>query len=756
DWLTTTNWETNKVPDATTDVTITGGYTFMPTIVTVQPVRGLALSAPFAANTPILTLNNGTIQVYGTITRTGGSIDGSSGTMEMNGTSAQPIPASLFTGNNLQNLVIGNNSIAGVTIGGTLDIYRSLIFSATGLKLATGNFLTFKSTATETAWLGNVTGKTIMGNATVERYIPTGINHGKSWQLLAVPVSGTQSVKASWQEGQNPTIPGPANYGTTISSEKAGATSRGYDFETAAGASMKTYDPVNNVFIGIDDAVTNTTNLPIENQRGYMILVRGDRTVQTSATTATRTTLRTYGRLFTATPGQLPPATIVLTGKFATIGNPYPSAVDFTGITRAAGVDDVFYVWDPLLPGTNLLGGYQTISGVTGYKPTPGSSNYSPDSVIKTIQSGQAFYVHGTAGGTVNFTEAAKTAGSKLVARNTSTVSENQVLRAKLYKISSSALGAVDGNVIVFNNAFTNAFDSKDALKLTNTGENFGIRNSDKVLAVEAREPVVNTDTIFYNLANLRRESYQFSFAPENMGSVTQQAYLVDRFLNTQTYVSLTGNTSVDFTITSEAASSAIDRFYLVFKQLLIVPVTITHISANRTTDAKIHVGWDVENEINIESYELERSGNGKNFTKYYSALAKLNNGGAADYTYEDEHPMPGDNFYRVKAISGSGNIQYSGMVKVAGVKVDASITIYPNPVEDKIINIEFINQETGVYKLDLINQIGQSVYRNNISVNANAQVESVHLGKAIAPGNYNLKMTTPGKKIIIKQVFIQ
>ncbi|MFT3908127.1 MAG: T9SS type A sorting domain-containing protein [Ferruginibacter sp.] len=761
DWLTNTNWETNKVPDATTDVTITGGYTYMPTIGTglTQPVRALLLSAPVPANTPILTLSGGTIQIYGTITRTGGSISGSNGTVEMNGTAAQTIPASLFVSNNLKNLVIGNNTAAGVTIGGTLDIYRSLTFSGSGLKLTTGNFLTFKSTATETAWLGNMTGKTIVGNATVERYIPTGINHGKSWQLLAVPVSGTQSVKASWQEGQNPGVVGISNYGTTISSEKTGATGRGFDFYTAPGPSIKTYDPATATYIGIDDGVTNTSALQIANQKGYMLLVRGDRSVQTSAAAATPTTLRTYGKLFTATAGELPPVTTVLAGKFATIGNPYASAIDFTAVTRAAGVDNVFYIWDPLLPGSNTLGGYQTISSVTGYKPTPGSVNYPSNTAITKIQSGQAFYVHGTAGGNVSFTEAAKISGSQLVQRSTSVASsfvQPQILRANLYKMSSASLGPVDGNVVAFDPTFSNDFESQDALKLINTGENFGILSNDKILAVEAKEPIVNIDTIFYNLANLRHEAYQFRFAPDNLNAVNQQAFLVDRFLNTQTPVSLLDTTVIDFDITNDAASSAVDRFYLVFKQLVIVPVTITHIAATRINDTKIAVTWKVDNEINIDRFELERSGDGRNFNKLHAALPKLNNGGAADYLYNDEHPLNADNFYRIKAVSRSGQVQYSAIVKVAAVKVDASITIYPNPVVDKIMNVEFINQEKGIYQLDLIDVLGQTVYSNSITVNGNNLVESIQLGKSIAAGNYQLKMIVPGKKAIIKQVLIQ
>ena len=229
DWLVPENWETNIVPDGTTDVTIKGGFVHMPTIVTTQAVRDLNMSSPDLSNKPILTLSNGTIQINGLINHSGGNIDGLNGTVEMNGSAAQVIPANLFQDNALNNLVIGNNTTDGVILAGALDIYRSVTFSPAGLKLTTGDSLTFKSTATETAWLGNTTGKIILGSATVERYIP---DHSKAWQLLAVPTTG-QTIKEAWQEGSAAPNSNPKpGYGTMLTSNVPNAATHpapGYD-----------------------------------------------------------------------------------------------------------------------------------------------------------------------------------------------------------------------------------------------------------------------------------------------------------------------------------------------------------------------------------------------------------------------------------------------------------------------------------------------------------------------------------------------
>ena len=64
-------------------------------------------------------------------------------------------------------------------------------------------------------------------------------------------------------------------------------------------------------------------------------------------------------------------------GKFASIGNPYASALDMRTITKT-GLKDFFYVWDPKLGGSNGLGAYQTFSkdGHGDYVIIPGDGSY--------------------------------------------------------------------------------------------------------------------------------------------------------------------------------------------------------------------------------------------------------------------------------------------------------------------------------------------------------------------------------------------
>lgn len=748
DWLDASNWEANSIPGATTDVIVTGGYNFMPTIVTTQEVRNLAFSKPNIFNVPLLTLNNGTLRVNGTLSRTTGttaSIDGSRGTLEMKGSTAQTIPDSIFINNNLSNLVIANtNSVTGVTLAGALDIYRSVTFSAAGLKLTTNGNLTFKSTATQTAWLGNVTGKTINGNATVERYIP---NHAKAWQFLSVPTIG-QTVNAAWQEAQAPMIPGVANRGTIITSNVAGA---GFDLIGGSGPSMKTYNA------GVWTGIANT-NILIANQKGYMILVRGDRTVTVFNQPATYTVLRTTGKLYT-TGADLPPTTNVPAAGFASVGNPYASAIDLTLLTRTGGVQDIFIVWDPKLttaPSAYGLGAYQTFSrNGASYDVTPGGGSY-PSGTCKTIESGQAFFVRAPlSSGTVSFTEAAKTSGSNLVTRPNNFTIQKQ-LRTNLYVLNSSSRILVDGNLLQYDPEFSNSIDLDDGLKIENTSENIGLESNGQTLAVERRKKLHAGDTVFFEMNQLRVQQYELEFIAKNLQQNGLTAFLEDKYLHASNVISLDDTTRVAFNVTQDPSSYAPNRFCIVFRKLIVTPVSFVSIDASRNAGGFVKLNWKVDNEINVRSYQIELSSDGRNFNGIQSALPIANNGSAASYNAVDTRPVQDHNFYRIRALSFNGQIQYSAVVRLTSEKDPAAVSIFPNPGKDKIVQLHLIAQPAGTYQLFISNKLGQVLHRETLLINGSNQVYIIVLASDFLTGTYAVTVSNESRNIFSGQLLVE
>ena len=253
DWNTASNWSGNTVPTiACPDVSLPAGTPNQPVISSAVPAITNLIVQPGV----VLTIDNGSLIIGGAINNiAGGIITTVNGSVEFNGSLPQTIPAAIFQNNALKNLIISNSSVAGLTLGGPLDVYQSVTYGASGTNLNTGGFLTLKSTVTETASLGNMTGHTISGDVTVERFIATGTGsasyHAKAWELIAVPTQG-QTIKQSWQEGAtatNASSPSAgsagnpkAGYGTMLTGAVIGAATQstpGFDAYTPTGASIK-------------------------------------------------------------------------------------------------------------------------------------------------------------------------------------------------------------------------------------------------------------------------------------------------------------------------------------------------------------------------------------------------------------------------------------------------------------------------------------------------------------------------------------
>lgn len=763
DWFDIANWNSCGIPSATTPVLIpSSGITNFPVI------------NNSTASTYNLTVNNGgsisvasagILNAYGNVDVQSGASLVNSGTISLVGTGAQTFPGAGTIGS--MNILEFNNA-SGITLNNNITVTNEL--KPTKGTFALGNYdITLKSTIDRTASVsrvggtaGNTAGFTYgTGRFIVERYINTGTNipvtspaqHAKSWHFLAAPTRGGQSIHSAWMEGATAMADPNPGYGIIIGGW-AGV-GGGFDLYTPQPV-MKTYVPATNTYVGVGNP--KTTEIGSDN--GYMIFVRSDRR---SAQTAVPTTLRTRG---TMQVGDIGPITVTK-GLYQGIGNPYPSAVDYTNLVNTPGLSKSIYVFDPAISGTRALGGWQTLSYVTGYLATPGGTSlYNTTTSYTTVQSGQAFMVKATAAGnnganpTITFHESDKVSGSRVTTRGSSpsnNIAAIVMLRSNLMVMNGASMELADGNSAVFDNAYSNVVDEDDAAKSINAGENFGLLRDGSKLAVEARQSIGSEDTLYYDMSNIRQPlTYKLQFVPQNLSTANVSAELIDKFLNTRTPISLADTNYVTFTTSSTVGSTASDRFKLVFKPLAPVPVLFTSIAAKRNTDKTIAVEWRVQNEIDMDRYELERSADGKNFATLYSAVPQVNNGGSAIYPYIDATPLTSDNFYRVKALTIGGRVQYSAIVKVAPLSNTGNIAVYPNPVEGSTMQVVFTNQKAGIYEVQLTNALGQIMFKDKWTLAAGNQTRYIDLNKDRASGVYRLQLTSSNGEVKVIQVNVK
>ncbi len=167
-----------------------------------------------------------------------------------------------------------------------------------------------------------------------------------------------------------------------------------------------------------------------------------------------------------------------------------------------------------------------------------------------------------------------------------------------------------------------------------------------------------------------------------------------------------------------------------------------------QNVDGTITVDWKTTAENNIKKYVVEKSADAINFNTIGTKNILMNNGTAATYNFKDEFPFEGKNFYRIKIEYLNGDIKYSHVVKIAIDKTVPGISLYPNPIVGRSLNLYFAPQFFGNYNITIVNEIGQTIWSGKILCDNNSGRKfSVELPKNIAAGKYHLSMSDSSGK---------
>jgi hypothetical protein len=758
DWKDASNWAAGKVPDdQCLNVYILGNRNHQPTISDAVPGINNLLMMDQAKLT---ITNTGTLTVAGHITNTNpGSVIARFGTLNLNAPTTlatqvnQSIDPNTFQNNDLYNLNIDKDGARTVTLnGGTLDtlkLYGTLSFTGgQGKNLISNGRLTLRSLASGTARVADLTNNgtgntnTVTGDVTVERYINIGEGaglHTKAWDFLAPPTKGPQTILQGWMENKTT----PAGYGTIVTGPIGGA-------DIGAGdPSVKVYDPQDgDVLEFLQWKQIPSVTMPVYSPNGYMVFIRGDRSVTSAFADAKPTTLRTVGGLLMYE--QKIPLSLKV---FTSIGNPYASTIDMRKVIDANtnSINPFFYIWTAMVNGAYGYGNYITYSKVgDDFETTPGGTKYN------FIQSGQAFFVQnvGTTGTDLTFQEPMKDAVSNeyWMFRPQSPGTKVSRLRTNLYADNSKGTYLADGTLHEFSSDFNAGVDGKDGRKLTNGGENLAILKKGYKLIIERTINPTENDTLFFKLTGVSKQKYHFEFVAKDLARNNMQPYLVDKFLGKTIPKQMEDTTLINFKVDDEKGSSASDRFMIVFKMAVVPPVTITTITATEKGKSA-EVKWHVDNEKDMKQYEVERSFDGMNFSKRETVNAE--NAGSSNYSWTDADLLPGYYYYRIRSVDNKGKILFTKEVRVLIGNGKPSITIYPNPIRNGIINIQMVNLPTGKYGIRLLNPLGQLVTAKQIEKTLPSSTEKITWNYNLSHGIYNLEITQPdGSVKIIKVMY--
>ncbi|UAY52793.1 T9SS type A sorting domain-containing protein [Ferruginibacter albus] len=126
--------------------------------------------------------------------------------------------------------------------------------------------------------------------------------------------------------------------------------------------------------------------------------------------------------------------------------------------------------------------------------------------------------------------------------------------------------------------------------------------------------------------------------------------------------------------------------------------------SDNRTT-----LNWNVTSEDNLSKYEIERSGDGRTFVKI-GEVSSYNSNKLTAYSFNDEEPVNGNIYYRLKIVDTKGLYKYSNIIIVSKF-LNFEVRSLKNPFKD-LISADVIMPADGEVTLYLHDTYGRLIQK--------------------------------------------
>lgn len=180
-----------------------------------------------------------------------------------------------------------------------------------------------------------------------------------------------------------------------------------------------------------------------------------------------------------------------------------------------------------------------------------------------------------------------------------------------------------------------------------------------------------------------------------------------------------------------------------------ILPVKLSNLSAKSEANT-IRVKWNIEQELNVEKYMVERSSNGYNFESITTVSANNSN----QYSIIDANPLK-VNYYRIRVIGKNGNVEVSNIINVRLNNTNGEISIFPNPVKGKLVNVQLSNLEMGKANIQVYNAFGQLITIQSFVYDGSTLLKSISLPTNTVKGIYTIVVEMNDKNAIKKTFLV-
>jgi len=167
-----------------------------------------------------------------------------------------------------------------------------------------------------------------------------------------------------------------------------------------------------------------------------------------------------------------------------------------------------------------------------------------------------------------------------------------------------------------------------------------------------------------------------------------------------------------------------------------------------------VNIYWQTATEINSDYFELQHSANGENWETIALLGAAGNSNMLIDYSFVDQNPLIGDNYYRLHQVDFDGKDEYFGPIyqNFANSDITTQLRIYPNPNTEGLLTIKTSSNMQYADVIEIFDIAGRLQKTITVSEEVNSiQINISDLKKGIYIIRYQNQDTQFTERLIIQ-----
>ncbi len=179
-----------------------------------------------------------------------------------------------------------------------------------------------------------------------------------------------------------------------------------------------------------------------------------------------------------------------------------------------------------------------------------------------------------------------------------------------------------------------------------------------------------------------------------------------------------------------------------------VLPIELLAFEARKNSEA-VDLTWSTASENDNDYFTLERSPDSRNFSPITQMPGAGNSTTTQHYTYTDQKPLPGINYYRLKQTDFNGQYAYSKVLSIKMEQQGTTFGIRQNPVQGQMLQLVMNAPTQDQAAVTIMNAAGQQIATQVVSIEKGNTDQMIDLGN-LPNGMYYVKITCSGKTNVL------